>query len=1758
MNRKQSFDNPAALRASQVRGLTTRPSFILTGLGICAFILAFVFIYAVQAQGQEVTGTRDATGDNPPDRPTNLQASAKYDSVSLTWTASTDQSVTRYAVLRRDRNNADVGVFEVIESNAGSGVSHTDGSVSPEGSYVYRVKAVSPTGVSQWSSYAKADTPAAPDPTPEPTPTPTVAPEPTPEPEPEHENLAPSGLIAALAEDGGVALSWTAPAQDAGAVTGYEILRAQGDGDLATLVADNGSAATDHTDATATEASATYAYQVIALRGEEKSQPSNPAEVGLPPARPTGLTTAATHEAVTMTWDDPGDDSITHYQVYRRETSEDAQGDFVLIESDTDSVEAAHTDDDVSPDTGYAYQVRAVNAHGAGRRSQHSQVTTPPDHADLAPTNLTARPLPGPPPAVELAWDAPAEDAASVTGYEILRAEGDGGLAVLVADTGSVATTYTDATATDEGESYAYRVKALREEETSQPSGRAVAIIPKVTVRPVEPRIAEEQNVETEVPANWGLTPSGMGVGDRFRLLFRTSGTRDATSTGIADYDTFVQNAAAAGHVDIQSYSTAFRVLGSTSSVDARGNTATAYTDDDKGVPIYWLDGGRVADDYEDFYDGSWSNANGGKDENGSDHTNPAVGFFPGTWTGSEADGTEAISSSNFSEALGESVVRIGRPLSSTQSTRAIAIGPVYGLSGVFVVADVEEVSWNWGLTPSGVGVGDRFRLLFRTSGTRDATSTGIADYDTFVQNAAAAGHVDIQSYSTAFRVLGSTSSVDARGNTATAYTDDDKGVPIYWLDGGRVADDYEDFYDGSWSNANGGKDENGSDHTNPAVGFFPGTWTGSEADGTEAISSSNFSEALGESVVRIGRPLSSTQSIHAISTGPFYGLSGLFIVADAAPVFKSTAAFSTDENQTVVGKVNATDSNTEDTVSYAMTGGADQAQFRIDTTSGTLTFATAPDHENPADSDMNNVYLVTVTATGGTGDRELTIEQAVTVTVNDVDEIPAVASVDVTSDPGVDDTYSLGETIQVTVTFNLAVTVTDTPRIRLRIGGGNQENFRWANYAGGSDTALRFTYMVQAGDMDDNGLSIEANELELNGGTIQGVDDNMAADLTYDSQGPQSGHKVDGSLTTGCPALPTDRLWSACLTVGAIATIVKGYQGSTSDGNLSPASLDFGGTSYMVTHLSDNDGFGGFTGVQINLQPALAIVDASGLTLHLGDDTSLSFADASSTITSGVSWYQWSLSAVLGWSTGDNIVVGIAQSNATPAFTSADTFQVDENETVVGTVRAADADTVDAVSYALTSGTDQAQFQIHAISGALSFATAPDYENPSDADLNNVYLVTVTATGGAGDRAATTQQAITVTVNDVDEPPSAPATPTVEAVSGSIDSLSVSWTAPDNGGKPDIASYDLQYRKGTTGDWTDGPQDVTDLTDTIDGLDADSAYQVRVRATNDEGDSVWSSAATGSTNALAGTDPAPAEFVSVCDRSASMKFSLVYQVFGITLTTDLDEACKRVTRDHLANIDSLTVWGPSSLIPRDLNGLVGLRSLYLARGSLDSLPTGIFGGLGNLERLNISYTDLDELDPDSFGDRADDLKTLVLWRNNITSLPAGVFDGLAALEELSIIEEGIQALPADLLDNNTKLKKLSMRIGSGWMQMESGFLSDLGELRELHLGGNALTGLPDNVFDNNRKLKRVLLYNNELASLLDGVFNNNAALEEVYLADNELTSLPDGIFDNTAQLKKVDLRNNDLATLPRDLFPHGVPDKLYLSGNPGHPFAFD
>ena len=98
----------------------------------------------------------------------------------------------------------------------------------------------------------------------------------------------------------------------------------------------------------------------------------------------------------------------------------------------------------------------------------------------------------------------------------------------------------------------------------------------------------------------------------------------------------------------------------------------------------------------------------------------------------------------------------------------------------------------------------------------------------------------------------------------------------------------------------------------------------------------------------------------------------------------------------------------------------------------------------------------------------------------------------------------------------------------------------------------------------------------------------------------------------------------------------------------------------------------------------------------------------------------------------------------AAPVFTSDATARVAENQTVAYEAQATDADS-NTLSYSL-SGTDAALFTIDPTTGVVSFITAPDFEDPDDANGDNVYDIIVTATDGAND----TTQPVAITVTNV------------------------------------------------------------------------------------------------------------------------------------------------------------------------------------------------------------------------------------------------------------------------------------------------------------------------------------------------------------------------------------------------------------------------
>ena len=102
-----------------------------------------------------------------------------------------------------------------------------------------------------------------------------------------------------------------------------------------------------------------------------------------------------------------------------------------------------------------------------------------------------------------------------------------------------------------------------------------------------------------------------------------------------------------------------------------------------------------------------------------------------------------------------------------------------------------------------------------------------------------------------------------------------------------------------------------------------------------------------------------------------------------STPVITSSASFSADENQTAIGTVTATDAD-GDTITYSISG----SEITINSSSGVLTFASAPDYET------KSTYSATVTASDGTN----STTQAITVTIIDVEEninAPVITSSD-------------------------------------------------------------------------------------------------------------------------------------------------------------------------------------------------------------------------------------------------------------------------------------------------------------------------------------------------------------------------------------------------------------------------------------------------------------------------------------------------------------------------------------------------------------------------------------------------------------------------------------------------------------------------------------------------------------------------------------------------------------------------------------------
>ena len=467
----------------------------------------------------------------------------------------------------------------------------------------------------------------------------------------------------------------------------------------------------------------------------------------------------------------------------------------------------------------------------------------------------------------------------------------------------------------------------------------------------------------------------------------------------------------------------------------------------------------------------------------------------------------------------------------------------------------------------------------------------------------------------------------------------------------------------------------------------------------------------------------------------------------------------------------------------------------------------------------------------------------------------PTVSSVEIPSTPPDNrDTYAIGDVIEATVTFDETVVVTRTPRMRLRVGSRN----RTAGYLRGSGAAaLVFSYEVALGDEDTDGVSIAAGRIDRNGGTIKDEADNDAV-LDHEAVAPQAGHKVDGVR----PAFLSAAVDGSSLTLTYGEALDPGSRPAAGDFTVQVESSgrSVSGASVrgsVVTLTLDPPVEHGDTGIRANYSPGTRpIRDAVG-------NDALGLSNRSVTNTTGAP-------------------------NTAPEITSPGSFDVRENQSLARRLVARDTDPGDEVTgWEIVGGVDQGQFTITSDTGELSFRTAPDFEAPGD----NEYEVTVEVRSGTGARELEAERTFTVRVTDEREPPGVPDAPTFSGETA--DSLRVSWREPDNSGPP-ITDYDVQYREGGSGGFTDAQHEGPGLALTLSDLKAGTVYQVQVQATNEEGTGDWSEPGEGRTIAPLTVQMTPSPPPPV-EGAFSLRFSFSEEVRGFTsgdIETQQEPAC--------------------------------------------------------------------------------------------------------------------------------------------------------------------------------------------------------------------------------------------------------------------------
>jgi uncharacterized repeat protein (TIGR02059 family) len=197
----------------------------------------------------------------------------------------------------------------------------------------------------------------------------------------------------------------------------------------------------------------------------------------------------------------------------------------------------------------------------------------------------------------------------------------------------------------------------------------------------------------------------------------------------------------------------------------------------------------------------------------------------------------------------------------------------------------------------------------------------------------------------------------------------------------------------------------------------------------------------------------------------------------------------------------------------------------------------------------------------------------------------PTISTISISSTPGADSIYGAGETITATLGWSETVTVSGAPRIPLQ---GLTSKFLTYS-AGSGSTSLTFTYVVTSGDVDRDGISLSANTLALNSGSITDAALNSAS-LTHVAISNSLLLRVDGS-----PPVPDTPQTSSN---GSTITI-------TYDETLSATAPQTSAFTVLVNSVSNSVSSVSISGQTIELSLNFSIVSSATVTLAYADPSS-------------------------------------------------------------------------------------------------------------------------------------------------------------------------------------------------------------------------------------------------------------------------------------------------------------------------------------------------------------------------------------------------------------------------------------------------------------------------------------------------------------------------------------------------------------------------